>query len=195
MVLESGARTTNHSTHTVYKLKCKKCGAVRYSLQKKSKSGGKFAACECSGGVERHGLTGTRIYKIYAKMLDRTRNPNNPDFKNYGARGIVVCKEWEHSVAAFGEWALNNGYSDTLTIERKNVNGNYEPENCCWISKSEQSNNRRNTIAVEMFGHIDSLKRWCEFLGLNYGTVRARVRYRGWSAAEAFDVESARLVS
>lgn len=83
---------------------------------------------------------------IRAYMRDRCNNPNNDHYKNYGGRGISVCEEWdnaENGFENFYKWAMENGYSDELTIDRKNVNGNYEPSNCRWATMAEQVRNQR----------------------------------------------------
>jgi hypothetical protein len=91
-----------------------------------------------------HGQTGTRLYGIWAGMLNRCRNSKVKSYKNYGALGITVCEEW-HEFNLFMKWALEHGYQDDLTIERKDPAGNYCPNNCCWIPKSEQAKNKRNS--------------------------------------------------
>ena len=88
---------------------------------------GLSTSCGCISRT--HGGFGTRPYRIWANMLNRCRNPNVPAYKDYGGRGITVCEQWT-DFAAFSVWALANGYADNLTIERKDVNGNYEPGNC-----------------------------------------------------------------
>ena len=93
-------------------------------------------------------------------MLARCYNTNLPGYKDYGARGIVLCDEWRSNYIAFREWAFSNGYRDDLTIERKDVNGNYEPGNCEWIPGEMQPNNRRDTIRFAAFGEFKPLALW-----------------------------------
>lgn len=109
----------------------KSCGCLRY--KNLSKRNSKHSGC------------GSRLYRIWRGLFKRCENKNSTDYYNYGARGIEICKEW-HSFEVFREWADKNGYSDLLTIERKNTNGNYEPDNCCWITKADQAINKRKRI-------------------------------------------------
>ena len=81
---------------------------------------------------KKHGGTGTRLYSIWKQMRIRCRCKTNPTYKFYGGRGISICPEWD-DFANFRDWAIKAGYNDDLSIERKDVNGNYEPLNCCWI--------------------------------------------------------------
>lgn len=83
-----------------------------------------------------------KLHGVWNAMNQRCRNPNNADFKYYGARGVCICEEWQHYLP-FREWALTHGYEEGLTIDRINTYGNYEPENCRWITIQEQQKNRR----------------------------------------------------
>ena len=91
-----------------------------------------------------HGMSNTRLYGCYKNMLSRCYRKKDIHYNAYGGRGITVCDEWKNDSYAFIEWALNNGYSDDLTIERIDVNKGYRPENCTWIPMSEQYKNKQS---------------------------------------------------
>lgn len=86
----------------------------------------------------KHGQWGTALYIVWYNMIKRCENPKNPGYKNYGGKGIRICSQW-HDLALFIAWALSHGYRDNLTIDRIDNDGNYEPGNCQWITKSENS--------------------------------------------------------
>lgn len=92
----------------------------------------------------KHGMSKTRLHRIWRGMKSRCFNPNATHYEYYGGRGITVCKEWADSFEKFRDWALANGYSDVLTIDRKDNDGNYEPNNCKWVTVAEQNQNKRN---------------------------------------------------
>nr|DAG62938.1 MAG TPA: hypothetical protein [Caudoviricetes sp.] len=129
------------------------------------------------GEVSRkHGKRHTKIYHRWLDMKQRCYNPNNSHYKSYGGRGITVCDEWKDNFQAFYDWAINNGYSDSLSIERIDVNGNYIPSNCKWIPMTNQARNKVNTIYFEYDGEIKTLAEWAEIKDVKYNTLLRRVR-------------------
>jgi hypothetical protein len=165
------------------------CGTAKvvggYSLRS-----GRTVSCGCYG-KERvaaamarrmtHGATDTPAYKSWGSMIQRCTNPNNPKFNRYGGRGITVCRRWlkfENFFADMGQ--RKRGH----TLERKNVNGNYEPGNCVWIPAVDQAVNRTNNRSVTMNGKTRVLAEWCRELNLSYVAVRMRL-HRGWTEIEA----------
>lgn len=134
-----------------------------------------------------HGLAGTRIYTEWISMKDRCNNPNNSRYYRYGARGIKVCEEWVNSFENFYKWATGNGYTDKLTIERKNVDGDYCPDNCCWIPFREQAINRSTSLKiVDTDGKEKLAMDIAERNGIDMNVVRARV-YKGWDMNDALN--------
>lgn len=117
-------------------------------------------------------------------MLERCK-PGLVQSKNYGDRGIRVCKDWQN-YETFREWALVNGYRDDLTIERIDVNKGYSAENCTWITRVRQVYNRRVTIRITLDGVTKCLSEWCREKGMNYHTAIQRY-HAGWSPEHLFD--------
>ena len=122
-------------------------------------------------------------------MKKRCNNSNSFAYKRYGGRGITVCSEWNESFESFKSWALENGYAQELTLDRIDVNGNYEPHNCRWITYKEQNNNRANNIFITMNDKTQSLAQWCEELHLNYSTIYARIKTLHYDPVEALTIE------
>lgn len=118
----------------------------------------------------------SRIYNIWCNAKSRCTNPNNPRFKNYGGRGIKMCNEWMNDSNCFILWANKNGYSKDFTIDRIDVNGDYCPENCRWISNKEQQNNRRNNVSFSIGQITMTLTEWCERYSIGFNTVKKRLK-------------------
>ena len=123
------------------------------------------------------GESRTRLYHIWDGMIRRCYDENNPRYQNYGARGVKVCDDWlDHSgYLQFKEWAIQNGYNENLTIERINVNGNYEPTNCCWITMDEQAKNKTNTVYYQNGDNKITVVELSKKQNMKYETVKRRV--------------------
>jgi hypothetical protein len=118
-------------------------------------------------------------------MKKRCLNPKAQRYNDYGGRGIELYEPWKTDFDSFADWAKASGYTDELTIDRKDNDGDYSPENCRWIPLSEQNRNTRQSVMVEYNGKIQCLKSWCEELGLKYDPIHGRIK-NGWSAERAF---------
>lgn len=131
----------------------------------------------------KHGLRHTRQYRIWLMMKNRCFNKRCDRYNDYGGRGITVCDEWRNDFKAFYDWAMSNGYSDELTIDRINNDGNYEPTNCRWITVKQQNRNSRHNKLLTLNGVTHCLSEWCELTGLSKGCIQNRLRY-GWTVEE-----------
>lgn len=138
-------------------------------------------------GLFRDPVTGkkSRLYHIWEDMKARCFNPKNSRYHSYGGRGITVCENWKNDYLAFHNWAHANGYSETLTIERNNVNGNYEPGNCSWATQKQQGNNRSTNVRIEWNGQTKTLMEWANHLGFQYHVLKNRLK-RKWTIERAF---------
>lgn len=115
-----------------------------------------------------------RIHEIWANMKSRCYNKSDKRYSDYGGRGIYVCDEWKNDFFAFYSWSMENGYSDSLTIDRINNDDGYKPDNCRWITVREQANNRRSNINITIGNVTKTLKQWCEVFGVPYSRVYRR---------------------
>ena len=137
-------------------------------------------------GNTRHGLRYHPLYSILRNIKSRCYNANNPSYKDYGGRGIIVCDEWKNNVNAFYNWAITNGYKKGLTLDRKNNNGNYEPSNCQWATRFQQANNKRSNHYIVYNGERHTLKEWSTILGISNFTLRSRLCVYNWTIERAF---------
>lgn len=121
-----------------------------------------------------HGLRHTKLYNVWDSMIRRCKNENNQRYRCYGGRGISVCDEWGN-FENFYDWATHHGYEDGLTLDRKNNDGDYCPENCRWIDNLTQQNNKSNNHYITYNDITHSRAEWSRILGVKYETLRARV--------------------
>lgn len=149
----------------------KSCGCLNYDKLKESKN-------------KTHGMSNTRIFRIWINMKARCINEKHEAYKDYGGRGICVCEEWKNSFEAFYDWSIKNGYSDKLTIDRIDVNGNYEPSNCRWITLKEQQNNKRTNHIITYNGESHTIAQWGEKVGINRKILARRIN-KGWEVERA----------
>lgn len=116
-----------------------------------------------------------RLYQVWRGMNARCYNINDNRYDRYGKRGIIVCEEWK-DFDTFAKWALKNNYSDNLTLDRIDNNGNYEPSNCKWSTVKEQCRNRSTNILVEYNDKLITLKELSEIIGISYSCINARYK-------------------
>lgn len=128
-----------------------------------------------------------RLYSIWHNMKSRCYYKNAEKYKYYGGKGISVCDEWKNSFEAFYNWALQNGYSEKLTLDRINVNGNYEPNNCRWVDAKTQNNNTSKNHYIEYNGMIKTASEWADIYGVYRQLFNQRIR-RGWSFERAANI-------
>ena len=134
-----------------------------------------------------HGQTRTKLYYVWRGILNRCENVNFKSYQDYGARGITVCKEW-HDSKPFFDWAKSTGYEDGLEIDRIDTNGNYCPDNCRWIKRLENANNKRNNKLIEYNGEVKTLAEWARYFDVNYKNL-SRNLIKGYSLIDAVERE------
>ena len=179
-----------------YKCLCD-CGCVK-NIMGDSLKAGRSRSCGC-GVIEanrkrqtKHGMRHTRLYNVWCSMRGRCNNPNDAAYKDYGARGIKVCDEWNKDFMAFYDWAMSNGYNPNApkgecTLDRRNNNLGYSPENCRWITMKEQCNNRRSNRNLTYNGETHNITEWADIYGINAATLKGRLWANGYDIKEALE--------
>ena len=179
------------SRKTYYVCQCD-CGNVKV-VRADSLISGATKSCGCIKKEQdktnltanhRHKMSGTRIYETWQDMKRRCYNKQNARYDRYGGRGIKVCEEWLNDFQSFYDWAISNGYSDDLTIDRIDNDGNYEPSNCRWSTAKEQCNNRGSNINITIGNATKSLMCWCEIFNVDYKKVYARYKRNGYEGID-----------
>jgi hypothetical protein len=147
-----------------------------------------------TSSTKTHGMSGTRIYGIYAGMKSRCTNKKYIDYPNYGGRGIEISAEWNTFEAFYRDMGDK---PKGKSLERKDNDKGYSKDNCYWGSTNEQANNRRSSIKITRQGETLTLKQWCQKLGINYSLARDRIINQKWDIEEAlctFTIEQYKII-
>lgn len=169
--------------HSYWRCKCD-CGGYTIARGSHMKAGN-VTSCGCVPAHKTHGESRTRLYVIWNNMKQRCGNPNSIEYHLYGGRGISVCDEWQSSYEAFRDWALANGYKSGLSIDRKENDGPYCPDNCRWATAREQANNTRRNRLLTYDGETRSIAEWARVIGVKPVTLRSRIDKYHWSVEDA----------
>lgn len=166
-------RTTIVSGRALRNSSIKSCGCLNIERSKQSNT--------------THNKSNTRLYRIYYSLKRRCYKATSKDYNNYGERGITIYDKWlgKKGFINFYNWSIENGYSDELTIDRIDVNGNYEPNNCRWVTPMINSNNKRNNVYILFNGERKTIAEWARVYGMNYSTLRRRISKYKWSIDKA----------
>lgn len=176
----------NH--RAVFECKCD-CGNTKV-VQGQLLIRGNTKSCGClqkeTPNATKHGLRNTHLYGVWCTMKSRCNNENSKHYALYGGRGITVCHEWQ-KFEPFYNWAIENGYKEGLTLDRIDVNGNYEPSNCRWVDVKTQQNNRRNNRLITYNGETKTLAQWADEKGISKTTLHNRLTKSKWSVEKALN--------
>lgn len=181
-------RAENDGKRTQWLCKCD-CGKI-FAVWSSALISGNTKSCGCAiieinkKNFSTHNQSYTRLYRIWANIKTRCTNDKYNRFCDYGGRGITICNEWLE-FENFYNWAMSNGYNNTLTIERVNNNANYEPSNCIWTTMAEQSTNKRSNLLFTYKNKTLCLKQWAKELNIDYILLYNRIVKRKWSFDKA----------
>lgn len=185
-VIERGGYYVSPAGRKVVKWVCRcDCGNIIEVTGVHLHSGNSLS-CGCYGRQQRlkavkkgtHNKSRTRIYHIWQLMKYRCLNPAAANYSTYGGRGITVCDDWKsrNGFESFYEWSVNNGYDDSLSLDRIDVNGNYEPENCRWVDEETQHNNTQSSVKITYNGKTMTAAQWAREIGVDRHTIYDRLR-------------------
>ena len=184
LVIEAAGR--NRSGGVIWACSCD-CGGSVAVCSDGLRHGG-TDSCGCLRGerlksaATKHGQHGTGAHTSWMSMRQRCLNPKNPAFKDYGGRGISICDQWDSFEVFFSDMgARPNG----MELDRRDVNGNYEPGNCRWATQLDQHRNQRKTLYATIDGATRCLTEWLEQYPINYRTVMTRIHKMGWPLEKA----------
>lgn len=164
------------------------CGNEIVVLQS-SLISGRTRSCGCyykdtrQTSARTHGQSKTRLFHIWTEMLARCKYQSRNDYQYYGGKGIKVCEEWQ-AFENFAKWAQENGYTENLTIDRIDTDGDYTPANCRWATRQTQMNNTTRNRVVTVNGVSKTLAEWSRENKIKYHTIQDRLA-RGWNETDA----------
>lgn len=175
---------TDEKGQTKVKCKCD-CGKYKIVLLYELKNN-HIKSCGCLR--TKHGKSNkkNRLYKIWGIIRDRCFCKTYLRYKDYGGRGITICEEWKNDFLVFEKWALANGYSDNLSIDRINNDGNYCPENCRWATAKEQANNRRNSKFIYYNNEKLTISQFANKYNINRNILNQKIN-KGFKIQEIID--------
>lgn len=180
-------RVSKIGERTKYLCKCD-CGSENFVIGS-SLTNGQSAKCRKCGykyaNYGTHNKYKTRLYTIWVNIKSRCNRETATGFQYYGGKGIKICEEWSTNFINFYNWSMNNGYSDDLTIDRIDVNGNYEPSNCRWVSKKEQANNKTTNHYITYNGETKTISQWSSITGISQNVILQRLERYKWSVERA----------
>lgn len=169
-----------------------KCNTIKWSRLDSIKSG-KIKSCGCRMHEKecKHGLCDHSIYRIWDNIKQRCTNEKSDAWPDYGGRGILLCDEWYSNPEKFIQWSIENGWEKGLTIERKDNNLGYSPDNCIWATRYEQSRNKRNSVFLTAFGETKCIADWYndERCIVSKNQIAYRINKMGWDAEKAMTVK------
>lgn len=184
-------RDFSRDKYVYWLCECTRCGKMT-SVRSCNLVTGQVMSCGCYGRSRelriRHGDSRTSLYERWCAIKNRCKNESCIEYKNYGGRGIKMCEEWSTSYETFKDWAISHGYREDLTIDRIDVNGDYCPENCRWITMKEQLRNTTKTMRITYNGKTMLADEWEKVCGIKQSTIRDRIRH-GWTPEEALTIK------
>lgn len=161
--------TVVHSTSALNFGRILSCGCLKHETGKK---------------LRKYNARDRKLYFRWNNIRERCYNPNNKAYKNYGGRGIEMCPEWQDDFYTFRDWAISNGYNESLSLDRIDNNKGYSPDNCRWATDKTQSNNRRSNRYITINGVTKTMMQWSEELNIPYSRIQSRLE-AGWTAEDA----------
>lgn len=163
---------------------CPECGNEYKSRISDVKNGKSTTCCKGFRGIENHGFSSHSLYAVYNGILRRCYCATEPAYKDYGARGVIVCAEWRNDKISFFKWAIENGWQNGLQIDKDIIPKKlgvpallYSPETCCFVTPRINSRNRRNNNLLTYKGETMCIAEWADKLSINKQTISSRIRY------------------